>query len=123
MVSAKDSNSRSDDDNKLVSGNARETGKSVTTDLRLEDSGSCERQAAVDNQGLTYHVGGQRRRQKQSRPRDIGRRPKPLERDALLHAFTSFRIRRRNPVSYTHLRAHETGRNLVCRLLLEKKKK
>eukprot|EP00828_Plagiopyla_frontata_P045573 TRINITY_DN7831_c0_g1_i4.p1 TRINITY_DN7831_c0_g1~~TRINITY_DN7831_c0_g1_i4.p1 ORF type:complete len:226 (-),score=44.89 TRINITY_DN7831_c0_g1_i4:12-689(-) len=26
-------------------------------------------------------------------------------------------------VSYTHLRAHETGRNLVCRLLLEKKKK
>ena len=28
-----------------------------------------------------------------------------------------------NPVSYTHLRAHETGRNLVCRLLLEKKNK
>src|SRR5665213_2548669 len=27
----------------------------------------------------------------------------------------------RVPVSYTHLRAHETGRNLVCRLLLEKK--
>ena len=26
-------------------------------------------------------------------------------------------------VSYTHLRAHETGRNLVCRLLLEKKEK
>ena len=25
------------------------------------------------------------------------------------------------PVSSTHLRAHETGRNLVCRLLLEKK--
>ena len=25
-------------------------------------------------------------------------------------------------VSYTHLRAHETGRNLVCRLLLEKKR-
>ena len=27
------------------------------------------------------------------------------------------------PVSYTHLRAHETRGNLVCRLLLEKKKK
>src|SRR5665213_3848125 len=27
----------------------------------------------------------------------------------------------RTPVSYTHLRAHETGRNLVCRLLLEQK--
>ena len=26
-------------------------------------------------------------------------------------------------VSYTHLRAHETLRYLVCRLLLEKKKK
>src|SRR5660397_184181 len=25
------------------------------------------------------------------------------------------------PVSYTHLRAHETKANLVCRLLLEKK--
>ena len=25
-------------------------------------------------------------------------------------------------VSYTHLRAHETGRKIVCRLLLEKKK-
>src|SRR5678810_1391201 len=31
-------------------------------------------------------------------------------------------ITQSTPVSYTHLRAHETGRNLVCRLLLEKKK-
>src|SRR5450756_2934476 len=31
--------------------------------------------------------------------------------------------RRRVPVSYTHLRAHETRHDLVCRLLLEKKKK
>src|SRR5680860_962128 len=29
----------------------------------------------------------------------------------------------KNPVSYTHLRAHETDSYLVCRLLLEKKKK
>src|SRR5680860_1685587 len=28
-----------------------------------------------------------------------------------------------DPVSYTHLRAHETDSYLVCRLLLEKKKK
>src|SRR5450756_2835788 len=27
------------------------------------------------------------------------------------------------PVSYTHIRAHETRHDLVCRLLLEKKKK
>ena len=34
-----------------------------------------------------------------------------------------FEIGSKDAVSYTHLRAHETGRNLVCRLLLEKKKK
>src|SRR5450756_558753 len=32
-------------------------------------------------------------------------------------------VRRAKPVSYTHLRAHETRHDLVCRLLLEKKKK
>src|SRR5450756_126751 len=31
--------------------------------------------------------------------------------------------RRTEAVSYTHLRAHETRHDLVCRLLLEKKKK
>src|SRR5678810_931531 len=37
--------------------------------------------------------------------------------------WTNKAIMELHPVSYTHLRAHETGRNLVCRLLLEKKKK
>ena len=41
--------------------------------------------------------------------------------------FTSFKTDadavKPEPVSYTHLRAHETKANLVCRLLLEKKKK
>ena len=32
-------------------------------------------------------------------------------------------IDRSNAVSYTHLRAHETDSYLVCRLLLEKKKR
>eukprot|EP00658_Telonema_sp_P-2_P025395 TRINITY_DN20225_c0_g2_i3.p1 TRINITY_DN20225_c0_g2~~TRINITY_DN20225_c0_g2_i3.p1 ORF type:complete len:445 (-),score=63.27 TRINITY_DN20225_c0_g2_i3:54-1388(-) len=32
-------------------------------------------------------------------------------------------VSRPKPVSYTHLRAHETPEHLVCRLLLEKKKK
>ena len=31
-------------------------------------------------------------------------------------------VKCRVPVSYTHLRAHETVLDLVCRLLLEKKK-
>ena len=40
------------------------------------------------------------------------------------YVLTIFESRVNNKaVSYTHLRAHETGRNLVCRLLLEKKKK
>ena len=34
-----------------------------------------------------------------------------------------FDARNLRPVSYTHLRAHETVLDLVCRLLLEKKKK
>ena len=47
-------------------------------------------------------------------------------------AYISFRYARNlanglglvfNAVSYTHLRAHETVLDLVCRLLLEKKKK
>eukprot|EP01017_Pseudomicrothorax_dubius_P026964 TRINITY_DN3057_c0_g1_i3.p1 TRINITY_DN3057_c0_g1~~TRINITY_DN3057_c0_g1_i3.p1 ORF type:complete len:341 (+),score=111.14 TRINITY_DN3057_c0_g1_i3:39-1061(+) len=38
------------------------------------------------------------------------------------HIFSWVNGTRPGAVSYTHLRAHETGRNLVCRLLLEKKK-
>src|SRR5678816_763304 len=40
----------------------------------------------------------------------------------LLRFMDSFMIYT-EPVSYTHLRAHETPEHLVCRLLLEKKKK
>ena len=48
-----------------------------------------------------------------------------------LRATPAFRVRElktgslrsKEAVSYTHLRAHETKANLVCRLLLEKKKK
>src|SRR5665811_79047 len=37
-------------------------------------------------------------------------------------SFTSPHLHRIEAVSYTHLRAHETVLDLVCRLLLEKKK-
>ena len=37
--------------------------------------------------------------------------------------FPDLEIHASTPVSYTHLRAHETDSYLVCRLLLEKKKK
>ena len=40
-----------------------------------------------------------------------------------LNFFEAGKKRQRTmPVSYTHLRAHETVLDLVCRLLLEKKK-
>ena len=46
-----------------------------------------------------------------------------LETDVMgLHFDNPFGLSAGLAVSYTHLRAHETGRNLVCRLLLEKKK-
>eukprot|EP00658_Telonema_sp_P-2_P070928 TRINITY_DN60287_c0_g2_i1.p1 TRINITY_DN60287_c0_g2~~TRINITY_DN60287_c0_g2_i1.p1 ORF type:complete len:209 (+),score=49.05 TRINITY_DN60287_c0_g2_i1:102-728(+) len=38
-------------------------------------------------------------------------------------ALISHEVASPAPVSYTHLRAHETPEHLVCRLLLEKKKK
>ena len=37
-------------------------------------------------------------------------------------AGNSYKTATYSPVSYTHLRAHETVLDLVCRLLLEKKK-
>src|SRR5680860_126647 len=40
----------------------------------------------------------------------------------LSHSFLIVLLSFKYPVSYTHLRAHETDSYLVCRLLLEKKK-
>ena len=44
--------------------------------------------------------------------------------ESIVKSFNDNRInyQRIEPVSYTHLRAHETVLDLVCRLLLEKKK-
>ena len=44
-------------------------------------------------------------------------------RQAVEHDDLEERLRRIIPVSYTHLRAHATVLDLVCRLLLDKKKK
>ena len=50
-----------------------------------------------------------------------------LEQKKRSHCSKQLNLHKRNninwePVSYTHLRAHETEADLVCRLLLEKKK-
>ena len=42
--------------------------------------------------------------------------------DDVVYTGRSVRAARYTPVSFSHLRAHETGRNLVFPLLLEKKK-
>src|SRR5665811_1995204 len=52
----------------------------------------------------------------------IARLPKPMIQAARASASAYF-ASNLTPVSYTHLRAHETVLDLVCRLLLEKKKK
>src|SRR5450756_2915088 len=49
--------------------------------------------------------------------------PRGLRTGQPMRARPSHSTSRRWPVSYTHLRAHETRHDLVCRLLLEKKKK
>ena len=46
-----------------------------------------------------------------------------MVRDARVHEARGDMHGKPEPVSYTHLRAHETVLDLVCRLLLEKKKK
>ena len=53
----------------------------------------------------------------------IGDEPAEEASQRALHAFfAELYFQLYTPVSYTHLRAHETVLDLVCRLLLEKKK-
>src|SRR5450759_3267156 len=79
------------------------------------------------------------RRRRRSRSRDVSKTDSHeysieavFARGENLETFISYRQsgmpagrrhRAHIPVSYTHLRAHETRHDLVCRLLLEKKKK
>src|SRR5450756_2811534 len=46
-----------------------------------------------------------------------------IEQSFYLSGLIAGKMTKTNTVSYTHLRAHETRHDLVCRLLLEKKKK
>eukprot|EP00658_Telonema_sp_P-2_P077581 TRINITY_DN7048_c0_g1_i1.p1 TRINITY_DN7048_c0_g1~~TRINITY_DN7048_c0_g1_i1.p1 ORF type:complete len:100 (+),score=2.40 TRINITY_DN7048_c0_g1_i1:206-505(+) len=53
----------------------------------------------------------------------FGSRQGWVQLSSLPESFTFLKMTRSlSPVSYTHLRAHETPEHLVCRLLLEKKK-
>mgnify|MGYP003381543559 CR=1 FL=1 len=58
---------------------------------------------------------------RRAQPGDLGRADRLGGGAAQRHSVGA--PRRPTPVSYTHLRAHETVLDLVCRLLLEKKTK
>ena len=53
----------------------------------------------------------------------VGQPNPTLDPEALEDGWSNRSENGDTPVSYTHLRAHETVLDLVCRLLLEKKKK
>ena len=63
------------------------------------------------------------KRQGQRRQIEALHEPDLLAAQADQHEGTLRVITQLIPVSYTHLRAHETVLDIVCRLLLEKKKK
>ena len=62
------------------------------------------------------------KRQVQQRPEKADDAAREGERDPRKIGEEQEQQRPLQPVSYTHLRAHETVLDLVCRLLLEKKK-
>ena len=63
------------------------------------------------------------KRQDTARPADHNHANRPEARKSLPGVQPNGGERPLTPVSYTHLRAHETVLDLVCRLLLEKQKK
>src|SRR5674536_225013 len=69
--------------------------------------------AEQDRRDVTDHAVDRAKTQKRA-----GQRGAAFEQDAAQAAGVELG----EPVSYTHLRAHETPEHLVCRLLLEKKK-
>src|SRR5450759_5843552 len=78
----------------------------------------------VPSSNTTHRFPNRRRLQEGATLRDEARASCRASRCAATHAISPrFRPCGIGPVSYTHLRAHETRHDLVCRLLLEKKKK
>src|SRR5660397_274750 len=80
--------------------------QTVATKTRSNSTVSCLRDASIVYPGSLVTCNG-------NAPWRRGKQPGILTHRNLPHS---------RAVSYTHLRAHETKANLVCRLLLEKKK-
>ena len=66
-------------------------------------------------------TGSRQTESRQTGPRPDPERPDPDGPDPDRPVQRPVQTDQSRPVSYTHLRAHETKANLVCRLLLEKK--
>ena len=62
------------------------------------------------------------KRQDYTEQMNVDTRSLPFENDFTVSNQNDFLVINIEAVSYTHLRAHETVLDLVCRLLLEKKK-
>src|SRR5665647_837962 len=86
----------------------RLTGVALTTSTRLFGPEGCLSGAGGSTAEASSRAPAQQSWTNHASHVTHGRRPK---------------ARRTGPVSYTHLRSHETDSYLVCRLLLEKKKK
>src|SRR5664279_1500592 len=82
----------------------------VRTRVFLMESDGARSCGAVPDQAVTVAVPDQGDRDGADEVGQVGRAMTVDRRDGIA------------PVSYTHLRAHETDSYLVCRLLLEKKK-
>ena len=71
---------------------------------------------------VSKDFGERRPRRARSSRRAVGAAAAQADQKAFEASFQQHYARVYNPVSYTHLRAHETVLDLVCRLLLEKNK-
>ena len=73
----------------------------------------------------SVHINGERAYKKAFKNEEFELKPKDVKIEELVLNKWDQRngILEIKAVSYTHLRAHETKANLVCRLLLEKKKR
>src|SRR5450756_2258815 len=96
------------------------------------ESGASESETAeYGTSGIRYRIGSRRQRTPfgsthtiaPSSPRRQDQVVKVLSRWCRRQSSPQLSASVQPPVSYTHLRAHETRHDLVCRLLLEKKKK
>ena len=101
------------------------TGKAVGSKTLLEELGLAVSSATVRNEMASLEEQGLLQKEHTSSGRVPSQRGYRYYVDKIMRSERMTQVAQQSlePVSYTHLRAHETDSYLVCRLLLEKKKK